>query len=124
MEIAKRAQVVLSRMWAERMAETPITFHSMHPGWAETPGVVTALPRFYKITKPLLRTPEQGADTVVWLAVAAKPALTSGKFWFDRQQRSTHFGKKTRERPEDRQALWERVMGLARLDDTVLAAVA
>ena len=40
----------------------------MHPGWADTPGVAEGLPGFHRVMGPLLRPPEQGADTVVWLA--------------------------------------------------------
>ena len=52
-----------------------IAVHAMHPGWADTPGVRSSLPRFYRATRPLLRSPEQGADTIVWLGSAAEPAL-------------------------------------------------
>ena len=33
---AKRAQVELLRLWAERLAPTAVA-HAMHPGWADTP---------------------------------------------------------------------------------------
>ena len=63
----KRAQVILTELWAEQLAGTGVVVHAMHPGWADTPGVRSSLPRFYKVTRPLLRTPAQGADTIVWL---------------------------------------------------------
>lgn len=59
---------------ARRMAGTGVAFHAMHPGWADTPGLAAALPRFRRVMRPLLRTPEQGADTITWLATA-DPAL-------------------------------------------------
>jgi NAD(P)-dependent dehydrogenase (short-subunit alcohol dehydrogenase family) len=59
------------------------TVHSMHPGWAATPGVTDSLPAFDKVMGPFLRTPEQGADTAVWLALEAPQDLT-GKFLRDR----------------------------------------
>ena len=65
---AKRAQVTLNEMWAERVDPAEVVFHSMHPGWSDTPGVAASLPTFGKIMGPLLRTPEQAADTLVWLA--------------------------------------------------------
>ncbi len=43
----------------------------MHAGWADTPGVSESLPQFYKLTKPLLGTPAQGADTIVWLCATS-----------------------------------------------------
>jgi NAD(P)-dependent dehydrogenase (short-subunit alcohol dehydrogenase family) len=54
---AKRAQVALSREWARRLAGTGIAFHAMRPGWVNTPGIATALPRFHTVMRPLLRTP-------------------------------------------------------------------
>jgi len=78
----------------------------MHPGWADTPGVRTSLPTFHRVTRPLLRTPEQGADTIVWLAAAAEPARTTGGFWHDRRRRPTHRLPWTRESTAEREALW------------------
>jgi len=69
----KRAAVVLTEMWAGRLAATGITVHAMHPGWADTAGVQSSLPRFYRVTRPLLRSPDQGADTIVWLGVPRSP---------------------------------------------------
>jgi len=102
----KRMQVVLSELFAERWSE-PVRFHAMHPGWVETPGVQTSLPRFWEFTKDRLRTPKEGADTVVWLAAAARPAESTGEFWFDRQVRSTTLLPGTGSSSEDRAALWE-----------------
>jgi NAD(P)-dependent dehydrogenase (short-subunit alcohol dehydrogenase family) len=104
---AKRAQVTLSEMWAAR--EPQIHFHAMHPGWADTPGVQTALPAFRRLTKPILRTSAQGADTVVWLAADDEPGASSGRFWSDRAVRPIHKTASTRrgDAPERRAALWE-----------------
>jgi len=41
----------------------------MHPGWAATEGVATSLPEFNQRFAAQLRTPAQGADTIVWLAL-------------------------------------------------------
>ena len=106
---AKRAQVTLSELWAERFAESGVRFHTMHPGWADTPGVAESLPTFRKIVGPLLRTPEQGADTIVWLSADDRePAHTNGLFWHDRRPRSTHRLPSTRraDTPAERARLW------------------
>lgn len=42
------SQVALTEKWAETNKEKGIGFYSMHPGWAETPGVVKSLPDFSK----------------------------------------------------------------------------
>jgi hypothetical protein len=57
----------------------------MHPGWADTPGVQDSLPAFHRVTRSVLRTPEQGADTIVWLAAATEAGQVSGKLWLDRE---------------------------------------
>jgi NAD(P)-dependent dehydrogenase (short-subunit alcohol dehydrogenase family) len=115
---AKRAQVTLNEMWAERVPTDEVVFHALHPGWADTPGVAASLPTFRRVLGPLLRTPEQGADTLVWLA--ADPAATagSGRFWLDRRTRAIHRLPTTRrsDTPSRRAALWSSCAELAGLD--------
>ena len=107
---AKRAQVTLNEMWALRVDRTAVVFHSLHPGWADTPGVEASLPQFRRLMRPLLRTPEEGADTLVWLAADdGEPVRTSGDFWLDRRRRKIHRLRSTRrsDTPERRQLLWK-----------------
>lgn len=101
---AKRAQVVLNREWARRVPPDEIVFHAMHPGWADTPGVVSGLPGFHRVMRPLLRTPEESADTVVWLASTDEALGSTGSFWLDRRRRSEHRVPWTR--GGDGDALW------------------
>jgi dehydrogenase/reductase SDR family member 12 len=105
---AKRAQVVLNEMWAERFGSRRIHFHAMHPGWASTPGVDASLPTFSKVMWPGLRSPEQGADTLVWLAADDIPLRSNGGFWLDRRPRSTHKLRRTKtaDTPDRRRRLW------------------
>ncbi|MFA4927732.1 MAG: SDR family NAD(P)-dependent oxidoreductase [Patulibacter sp.] len=103
---AKRAQVVLNELWSERLRGLGVTFHAMHPGWVDTPGVQDSLPGFHKLTGKLLRSPDEGADTIVWLGAADAPAGRTGLFWHDRRARPTHRVPWTREDPADRQRLW------------------
>ncbi len=103
----KRAQVILSELWAEQLRDSGITVNAMHPGWADTPGVQSSLPGFRKVTKSILRTPAQGADTIVWLAASPSAANETGKFFMDRKSRSTHYLRSTRETEQERSALWE-----------------
>jgi NAD(P)-dependent dehydrogenase (short-subunit alcohol dehydrogenase family) len=84
---AKRAQVVLTRLWAARLRGTSVVAHAMHPGWSDTPGIEASMPRFHRLLGPLLRTPEQGADTLVWLAASPEAARSTGKLWLDRRPR-------------------------------------
>merc|ERR1711924_563361 len=72
---AKRAQVTLSELWASRIANNEaladtVVVNSMHPGWADTPGVRTQMADFAEKRNGSLRNPKQGADPIVWLAAA------------------------------------------------------
>ncbi len=116
----KRAQVALAALWAEVLLGSTVTVHAMHPGWADTPAVETSLPRFHALTRRLLRSPEEGADTVVWLACAARAAGTSGGFWFDRRQVRAHVLPGARDDPAERARLWAEACRLAGVDPRTL----
>jgi dehydrogenase/reductase SDR family protein 12 len=103
---AKRAQVVLSAELARRTDPARLVSHAMHPGWADTPGVDDALPGFSRVMGPLLRTPAQGADTMVWLATGDRPTMSSGRFWHDRRPRWTHRVPSTRSDAAEADKLW------------------
>ncbi|MDX2088481.1 MAG: SDR family NAD(P)-dependent oxidoreductase [Kofleriaceae bacterium] len=110
--LTKRAQVVLAELWSERAPEGPRVV-AMHPGWADTPGVRTSLPRFRAITRPLLRDAAGGADTIAWLAASPLDALAPGGFYFDRRRRGTHVWPWQRDSAELRDALWQWCEALA-----------
>jgi NAD(P)-dependent dehydrogenase (short-subunit alcohol dehydrogenase family) len=112
---SKRAEVVLNRLWAERHAAEAISFHAMHPGWADTGGLRSSLPRFRRLMRPLLRDAAQGADTIVWLATAPSLEPASGGFWHDREPRPEHRVPWTRETAADREGLWNFCEHLATL---------
>lgn len=105
---AKRAQVVLTREWARRFAGSGVSFHVAHPGWALTPGVETSLPGFRRVTGPILRDPNEGADTVVFLALS-DDLPDDGRLWHDRRPRSEHKVPWTIAEPGEAGELWSRV---------------
>ena len=110
---SKRAQVILTEEMADRLGGRGIAVHSMHPGWLDTPGVQGWMPLFLTLTRPIIRTPAQGADTILWLG-ATDPATTStGKLWQDRHQRPTHYRRRTRETPAERRELMDTLEALA-----------
>ena len=107
---AKRTQVTVAQMWADRLRPDQIAVHAMHPGWADTPGVRKSLPTFRRMTGPLLRSPHQGVDTLVWLvADDGAPLDTTGLFWLDRRPRPIHRSSATRrsDTAEERGLLWK-----------------
>jgi hypothetical protein len=84
----------------------------MHPGWADTPGVAGSLPGVHRITRHLLRTAEQGADTITWLAASPEAARVSGVFWLDREPHTTHVLPGTDPSPQQRQELLDALASL------------
>ena len=103
----KREEVVITELIASRLRGRGVVVHAMHPGWADTEGVRRWMPTFHTVTRPIIRTPEQGADTIVWLGAAAEPLEQTGRFWHDRVPRPTHyrFGASP-DSDADREALW------------------
>jgi NAD(P)-dependent dehydrogenase (short-subunit alcohol dehydrogenase family) len=108
----KRIEVILTELWQEH-AGNGVSFHSMHPGWADTPGVKASLPTFQRFLRPVLRNAEQGADTIAWLLAAPEPARHPGCFWHDRRRRPTHRLARTRETAAERERLWAELTRLS-----------
>lgn len=100
---AKRAQVILSELFSKKYPQ--YLFSSMHPGWADTPGVRYSMPLFKKILNKRLRSAEEGADTILWLAMAAE--YPNGKFWFDRKQAKTTILNLNKSSEEEEELLWK-----------------
>jgi NAD(P)-dependent dehydrogenase (short-subunit alcohol dehydrogenase family) len=118
----KRAMVELSERIAVPLSKQGVSVQCMHPGWANTPGVARSIPGFWRLTKSILRTPEAGADTIVWLSVCDKALAHPGGFWFDRKQRKTHLLPGTQSSPEMRALLWENAHQWADLNPDVWGA--
>jgi dehydrogenase/reductase SDR family protein 12 len=111
----KREELVLTEQWAQRLAGTGVHVHAMHPGWgrhcrsAQLDAGVPAL------TRPIIRTPEQGADTIVWLGGAPEAVETTGLFWHDRRPRPvTYLIGAGADDDAARRELWDHVAALAK----------
>lgn len=109
--IAKRVQVTLNEMWARRPEAGNVSFHAMHPGWVDTPGVATSIPMFRAVTRPILRSSDQGADTIAWLCRADLDDIGNGGFWCDRRKRPIHRlpATKKSDSPAVRDLVWKLV---------------
>jgi len=102
---SKRAMVALATEWATALSDRGITINAMHPGWVDTPTLEASLPRFYRLSKSILRNWSEGADTIVWLAASEAAESETGKLFFDRRARLAHFVPWTWDSAKARQAL-------------------
>ena len=104
--LTKRAQLVLAEQLHEASRPLGIEFHGMHPGWVDTPAVRRAMPKLFAVTRPILRNPRQGGDTISWLvgAPAGRLGASSG-FWFDRTRVPAHLSARTEAPPSEEAAL-------------------
>lgn len=110
---AKRGLIDLTEVWARQHKTSPVRFNAMHPGWADTPAVASSLPSFYQLTNPILRSPKEGADTIIWLASAPDVADESGQFWLDRKQHTTAVLPFTRTNPSTQDKLYATLKDIA-----------
>lgn len=86
----KRRQLAMTEVLAQEWAPRGVSVYAMHPGWVDTSALRVSMPDFYARFKDSLRTIEQGADTIVWLAVRDTKALASGEFYCDRDVETKH----------------------------------
>ena len=102
---SKQADRMLTWALARRLSGTGVTANAMHPGFVATEifgkggGLVSLFASLY--SKLRGRRPEEGADTVVWLAASLDVENRSGLFWIDRQERRCRFRDEAGE-----EALW------------------
>jgi NAD(P)-dependent dehydrogenase (short-subunit alcohol dehydrogenase family) len=87
----KLANLLHARGLAVRLAPYGIVAHAVHPGSVATNFVIHAdeQSRAYMETLDMM-PPEQGADTVLWLATAEEPGASSGGYFYERRPRTPH----------------------------------
>lgn len=105
---AKRGMLILTKLWARAQADRGIRVNAMHPGWADTPGVQSSLPGFRLLTRAALRNNQEGADTIVWLALK-RPLNTTGGFFCDRRERPEHRMESTRNAISEIESYWHKL---------------
>lgn len=101
---SKRAQVELLPVLQQRWPDVDV--HATHPGWSDTPGIQASLPAFRRLTGPILRDADAGADTTVWL-LGIEPAPPGPGLWHDRRRRPTSLLRRTRTTEAQRTRLWD-----------------
>ncbi len=121
---------MMEQMWSRCGADVEQNEgESLHPScplfdiflhrWADTPGVATSLPGFRERMEDSLRTPEQGADTIIWCAASPQvsPEL-SGSFFEDRRPVDAHLTASFTSfscTPERRKALYDICLSYAHI---------
>ena len=84
----KLANVLFTRALANRVAPFGIVAHAVHPGLVATNfashGDADLQRYYYEEKKDICLTPEQGADTLIWLATAPEPGKTNGGYFAER----------------------------------------
>ena len=111
---AKRAQVVLARLFAAREPTAGVGFHAMHPGWVDTPGlarIAAALPP--RAASRSSAMPSRAPTRPFGSSPAPTPEPRSGQLWHDRRPRRAHRVPGTRETEADRALLWAELDRLA-----------
>jgi NAD(P)-dependent dehydrogenase (short-subunit alcohol dehydrogenase family) len=105
--MTKLANILFTYELAERLEATGVVANCLHPGSVNTNfannnrSFGTLL---FRAFKPFMRTPEQGADTVVYLASSPEAGRMTGRYLTDRKVISSY------EEPHDVRAqkrLWE-----------------
>ena len=103
----KLANIMFTYELAERLEGTGVTANCMHPGGVSTNfGVGNRSPvaLLFRVFKPFMRSPEQGADTLVYLATSPEAEGMTGKYLADRKVKAPSdaaYDQTTRKR------LWE-----------------
>ncbi len=87
---AKGCNILLTRELARRLADDDVVTFALHPGVVATDfgghGDVRGPLRWtLRLARPLMKRPEQGADTAVWLAATTEPP-PSGAYVIDKRE--------------------------------------
>jgi NAD(P)-dependent dehydrogenase (short-subunit alcohol dehydrogenase family) len=106
--VSKLLNVLFTHELARRLEGTQVTANALHPGVVNTGlgdnNPPSLLLRAMRMLKFLMRTPEKGAETAVFLASSPDAADVTGKYWTDCHE------KRTRDISYDRELqrrLWE-----------------
>ncbi|MCB9233701.1 MAG: SDR family oxidoreductase [Bacteroidia bacterium] len=86
---SKLANIVFTNELSRRLEGTGVTANSLHPGVVKTgfglnnSGFLNFL---VKLAQPFMLTPEQGAETMIWLATSPQVEGVSGKYWAKKKE--------------------------------------
>ena len=90
---AKLANVLFTYELARRMEGTGVSANCVHPGVVRTNFGRENQPLLWKmflpVVTPFMRSPEKGAETVVWLASSPEVAGVTGRYFYDEKARKS-----------------------------------
>jgi retinol dehydrogenase 14 len=90
---SKLANILFTRELARRLEGTGVIANCFHPGYIDS-GFGRNNQGFFASLMSMgsslfARSPEQGADTLIWLATAPEAGQTSGEYFYNRKPRRT-----------------------------------
>jgi NAD(P)-dependent dehydrogenase (short-subunit alcohol dehydrogenase family) len=109
---SKLMNILFTNELARRLEGTGVTVNALHPGVVSTgfgqntPGIFSAL---VKLAGPLMRTPEKGAETLVYLATSPEVEGVTGQYFQNSKQ---SLASPAARNPEAARKLWEASEGL------------
>jgi NAD(P)-dependent dehydrogenase (short-subunit alcohol dehydrogenase family) len=90
---SKLANALFTYELARRLEGTGVTANCMHPGVVGTAffnNIGGLAGKIMGLFAPFMRTPEKGAETVIWLASSPEVEGITGKYFVDRKERATN----------------------------------
>ena len=106
--LSKRFNLYFTYELARRLAGTGVTVNAVHPGSVATGIWANPFGRFGGLAKPMtklmMRSPEQGAETVVYLATSPEVDGLTGKYFVDCQAR---YSSRASQDPEAARRAWQ-----------------
>jgi NAD(P)-dependent dehydrogenase (short-subunit alcohol dehydrogenase family) len=85
---SKLANILFTYELARRLDGTGVTVNAVHPGFVSTgfgQNVSGMMAVLIRLARPFMLKPEQGADTIVYLASSPEVAEINGKYWTKRK---------------------------------------
>jgi NAD(P)-dependent dehydrogenase (short-subunit alcohol dehydrogenase family) len=112
---SKLCNILFTRELASRLEGTGVTANCLHPGFVatrfadESGGLIS---RFAGLAKLMAISPEQGADTIIYLASSPEVARSSGLYFYKRRPVPPSLAAQD---PKAALTLWKRSAALANL---------
>lgn len=116
--VSKYANIYFTRELARRLEGTNVTANCLHPGMIDT-GIWRNVPfpinyPMKLITRGFFKTPQQGAQTTIHLAVSEEVANVSGQYFMDCKEHTLNAGASDMEKAKK---LWEESAKIVKLTE-------